>query len=80
MPHGIIIKVLRYIIFFIRLIHIDYTLLVKVGKTGKAVGIEHIEQLVKKSIEDVNKWNPSLYASGNIKLISKMPCENYVKM
>ena len=42
-----------------------------VGKSGKVVGIEHIEELVKKSIENINKWDKNMLSSGNIKLLSK---------
>jgi protein-L-isoaspartate(D-aspartate) O-methyltransferase len=40
-----------------------------VGQSGRAIGIEHIEDLVKKSIENINKWNQSMLSTGNIKII-----------
>jgi protein-L-isoaspartate(D-aspartate) O-methyltransferase len=41
-----------------------------VGPTGKAVGIEHIPDLVKTSIENVKKDQPNLLESGRVKLIA----------
>jgi len=43
---------------------------IMVGKTGKAVGIEHIKQLVDKSISNVNKSNPELMNSGNLLFVT----------
>lgn len=43
----------------------------KVGKHGKAVGIEHLEDFVKKSIDNINNWNPTILSSGNLKLLRK---------
>ncbi|XP_034967102.2 protein-L-isoaspartate(D-aspartate) O-methyltransferase isoform X1 [Zootoca vivipara] len=40
-----------------------------VGPTGKAVGIEHIEQLVHESIQNINEDDPSLLSSGRVKLL-----------
>lgn len=40
-----------------------------VGESGKAVGIDHIENLVNMSIENVKKDQPGLIESGRIKLI-----------
>ena len=42
---------------------------VMVGKSGKAVGIEHIDDLVKKSIENVRNWNADMLESGHLKLL-----------
>ena len=38
------------------------------GKNGKAFGIEHIEELVKKSIENIKKDDPDLLLSGRVTL------------
>jgi hypothetical protein len=43
--------------------------LLKVGKTGKVIGIEHIDELVAKSIENIRTWNKDALDSGNLKLI-----------
>ncbi|XP_069493655.1 protein-L-isoaspartate(D-aspartate) O-methyltransferase-like isoform X2 [Ambystoma mexicanum] len=40
-----------------------------VGATGKVVGIEHIEQLVRDSIANVRADDETLLASGRIKLV-----------
>ncbi|CAF0807428.1 unnamed protein product [Brachionus calyciflorus] len=40
-----------------------------VGNTGKAVGVEHIDELVFKSIENIKNWNQGLLNSGNLKII-----------
>uniref|UniRef100_A0A2L2XXI4 Protein-L-isoaspartate O-methyltransferase n=1 Tax=Parasteatoda tepidariorum TaxID=114398 RepID=A0A2L2XXI4_PARTP len=40
-----------------------------VGEKGKAVGIDHIENLVNMSIENVKKDQPGLIESGRIKLV-----------
>ncbi|KFM69612.1 Protein-L-isoaspartate(D-aspartate) O-methyltransferase, partial [Stegodyphus mimosarum] len=40
-----------------------------VGETGKAIGIDHIENLVSMSIENVKKDQPGLIESGRIKLV-----------
>ncbi|XP_013778794.1 protein-L-isoaspartate(D-aspartate) O-methyltransferase-like isoform X2 [Limulus polyphemus] len=42
---------------------------VMVGETGLAVGIDHIEELVNMSIENIKKDNPQLLESGRIKMI-----------
>jgi protein-L-isoaspartate(D-aspartate) O-methyltransferase len=44
----------------------------QVGKTGVAVGIDHIDELVQTSINNVNKDPVAapLLASGQIKLVS----------
>ncbi len=41
----------------------------KVGKTGKVVGIEHMDELVLRSIENIKKWNHEALESKNLKLI-----------
>lgn len=41
------------------------------GVNGKAVGIDHIPELVEKSIENVNKDNPELINSHRVILESK---------
>ena len=45
---------------------------IKVGPTGRAIGLEHIDDLVKKSIKNINSWNPHMIESGQIKMISKL--------
>jgi len=40
-----------------------------VGPNGKAVGIEHIPELVRMSIDNVNNDKPDLLASGRVKLL-----------
>ncbi|XP_076311741.1 protein-L-isoaspartate(D-aspartate) O-methyltransferase-like isoform X2 [Tachypleus tridentatus] len=42
---------------------------IMVGETGLAVGIDHIEELVNMSIENIKKDNPQLLESGRIKMI-----------
>lgn len=44
----------------------------QVGPKGKVIGIDHIKELVDDSINNVKKDDPSLIASGRIKLIGKM--------
>ncbi|XP_027687292.1 protein-L-isoaspartate(D-aspartate) O-methyltransferase isoform X3 [Chelonia mydas] len=40
-----------------------------VGSTGKAVGIEHIEELVRESIRNVREDDPTLLTSGRVKFL-----------
>lgn len=40
-----------------------------VGSTGKAVGIEHIEELVHESIQNVREDDPTLLSSGRLKFL-----------
>lgn len=40
-----------------------------VGETGKAVGIDHIPELVEMSKENVKKDDGSLLESGRVKLV-----------
>ncbi|XP_076046960.1 protein-L-isoaspartate (D-aspartate) O-methyltransferase [Oratosquilla oratoria] len=40
-----------------------------VGKTGKAVGIDHVEELVKFSEENIKKDSPELLTSGVVSLV-----------
>jgi len=40
------------------------------GPKGKAVGIEHIPELVRMSIDNVNKDRPDFLASGRVKLLA----------
>lgn len=42
-----------------------------VGETGKAIGIDHIPELVNYSIENVRRDKPYLLDSGRVQLISK---------
>jgi len=44
---------------------------IMVGEKGKAVGIDHISELVTKSIENVKKDNPDLLDSQRVILESK---------
>jgi len=44
-------------------------LAIMVGSNGKCVGIEHIDDLYKKSISNINNWNSEILNSGNLKLI-----------
>lgn len=49
---------------------------VMLGEKGKAIGIDHIPELVEKSIENVRKDNPELLNSQRIILESK--CLKYI--
>ncbi|KAM3870998.1 l-isoaspartyl protein carboxyl methyltransferase, like [Diretmus argenteus] len=40
-----------------------------VGPSGKVVGIEHIDELVRMSVKNVQSDNPELLSSGRIKLL-----------
>ncbi|KAM9294639.1 protein-L-isoaspartate(D-aspartate) O-methyltransferase-like [Gastrophryne carolinensis] len=40
-----------------------------VGATGRIVGIDHIDQLVREAIENVKKDDPELLSSGRIKFV-----------
>ncbi|XP_030070858.1 protein-L-isoaspartate(D-aspartate) O-methyltransferase isoform X1 [Microcaecilia unicolor] len=40
-----------------------------VGPTGKVVGVEHIEELVRESIRNVQQDDPTLLTSGRLKLL-----------
>jgi len=42
------------------------------GENGKAVGIDHIPELVEKSLENVKKDNPELLNSQRVILESKI--------
>ena len=42
---------------------------IMVGKTGKAIGIEHIEDFVKMSINNINNWNPNVLPNGSLKIL-----------
>jgi len=42
------------------------------GENGKAVGIDHIPELVEKSLENVKKDNPELLNSKRVILESKI--------
>uniref|UniRef100_A0A8D0FXN1 Protein-L-isoaspartate O-methyltransferase n=1 Tax=Strix occidentalis caurina TaxID=311401 RepID=A0A8D0FXN1_STROC len=39
------------------------------GPTGKAVGVEHIKELVHESIRNVQEDDPALLSSGRVKLV-----------
>ncbi|XP_065205946.1 protein-L-isoaspartate(D-aspartate) O-methyltransferase-like isoform X2 [Planococcus citri] len=49
-----------------------------IGANGKAIGIDHIPQLVNKSIENVQKDKPELLSSGRLKLLAGDGREGYV--
>ncbi|NWR80384.1 PIMT methyltransferase, partial [Centropus unirufus] len=40
-----------------------------IGPTGKAVGVEHIKELVHESIRNVQEDDPALLSSGRVKLV-----------
>ncbi|NWV67334.1 PIMT methyltransferase, partial [Malurus elegans] len=40
-----------------------------IGPTGKAVGVEHIKELVYESIRNVQEDDPTLLSSGRVKLV-----------
>lgn len=42
------------------------------GSTGKAIGIEHIEELVHESLGNVRKDDSNLLSSGRVKLLGKL--------
>jgi len=43
-----------------------------VGPTGKAVGVEHIKELVNESIRNVKEDDPTLLSSGRVKLVGEL--------
>lgn len=43
----------------------------QVGPSGKVVGIEHIEELVRASEKNVQADDPELLSSGRIKLVGE---------
>lgn len=44
---------------------------VMLGENGKAIGVDHIPELVEKSIENVRNGNPELLSSQRVILESK---------
>ncbi|XP_035754424.1 protein-L-isoaspartate(D-aspartate) O-methyltransferase isoform X2 [Egretta garzetta] len=42
------------------------------GPTGKAVGVEHIKELVHESIRNVQEDDPALLSSGRVKLVGEL--------
>uniref|UniRef100_A0A8C3UKW5 Protein-L-isoaspartate O-methyltransferase n=2 Tax=Catharus ustulatus TaxID=91951 RepID=A0A8C3UKW5_CATUS len=40
-----------------------------IGPTGKAVGVEHIKELVHESVRNVQEDDPTLLSSGRVKLV-----------
>lgn len=42
-----------------------------VGSTGKVFGIEHVEELVSQSVENIRRDNPQLLDSGVVKIMCK---------
>ena len=53
------------LIKFINLIN-RFSLIFKVGPQGKAIGIEHIPELVTKSLENIKKANADLLSSKRV--------------
>lgn len=45
----------------------------QIGPTGKAVGVEHIKELVHESIRNVQEDDPTLLSSGRVKLVGELP-------
>lgn len=43
----------------------------QVGTTGKVVGIEHIEELLRISVKNVQADDPELLTSGRIRLVGE---------
>lgn len=43
----------------------------RMGPTGRVVGIDHIPELVKMSIENILTGNPDLLETGRVKLVGK---------
>lgn len=41
----------------------------QVGETGRAVGIDHINELIKFSQENIERDSPELLSSGTVKLV-----------
>ena len=41
---------------------------VMVGSTGKVVGVEHIDELAQKSIQNLKNWKKEYIDNGNIKI------------
>lgn len=50
---------------------LNFIFYMQVGPTGKVVGIEHIEDLVRTSVKNVQADDPELLTSGRIKLVGK---------
>lgn len=48
-----------------------FILHMQVGPTGKVVGIDHIEELVRVSVRNVQADDPELLTSGRIKLVGE---------
>lgn len=44
----------------------------QMGPTGKAVGVEHIKELVHESIRNVQEDDPTLLSSGRVKLVGEL--------
>lgn len=41
---------------------------VMVGETGKVIGIDHIDELVKNSMSNLRKWKHDIFNNGNVEL------------
>lgn len=44
---------------------------IMVGKTGKVIGIDHIDELVSNSIHNIKNWNREFLENDNIRLVGK---------
>ena len=44
----------------------------QMGPTGRAVGVEHIRELVHESIRNVQEDDPTLLSSGRVKLVGEL--------
>ena len=56
----------------IALVSICLALFIKVGKKGKAVGIDHIKELVDMAQSNIENDSPELLESGTIELHGEM--------
>lgn len=43
-----------------------------VGKTGKVIGVEHIEELAKMSIHNIRNWNKEYLDNKNVKIYGSL--------
>jgi len=51
---------------------ISISLILQLGPTGKAVGIDHIQELVDFSIKNVKSDKPELLSSGRVTLVGNI--------
>ena len=52
---------------------------IKVGKTGKVIGIEHIPELAKQSILNIKRWNSYIVNEDVIQIIGIKKSKNKIK-